>query len=106
MARKHRVEEAPVAYRGEVWTDGRGCAVVVLPSEADGLAGPLAYTLEPAELSVTAAVTGELEGGQFTIETNEPHVKVAWRLTAYPASSDPEASPHTNLECRRKGRTL
>ncbi len=50
MARKHRVEEAPVAYRGEVWTDGRGCAVVVLPSEADGLAGPLGVHARAGQL--------------------------------------------------------
>jgi hypothetical protein len=74
--------EAATAYRGEIWTDGRGRAVVVLPAEARRLTGPVDYTVEPAEASVRAAVTSELANGRFTIETDEPHVKVAWRVTA------------------------
>jgi hypothetical protein len=90
MAHTHGGEEEPVAYRGEVWTDGRGRAVIVLPPDAPALARPLAYTLEPAESAVTAAVRSELEGGQFTIETDEPHVKVAWRLTAQAVTREEE----------------
>jgi hypothetical protein len=73
---------AVVAYQGEIWTDGRGLAVVVLPVEARCLEPPLAYTLEPTEPLVSATVTAELEDGQFAIKTNEPHVKVAWRIVS------------------------
>src|SRR5213595_1346503 len=82
MARTNESAAESVAYRGEVWTDGSGRAVVVLPPEAVALAGPVAYTLEPAEPSISAAVATELEAGRFTIETDEPHVKVAWRIVS------------------------
>jgi hypothetical protein len=69
-----------VAYHGEVWTDGSGFATVRLPDEAE-LEPPLEYELRDLEPPSTARVTGELEDGHFTIHTDEPHVKVAWRLT-------------------------
>ena len=71
---------AAVAYYGEVWTDGRGHAVVVLPAEADSLRPPFSYTLEPGQPLIAATVTAELKDGQFAIKTNEPHVKVAWQI--------------------------
>jgi hypothetical protein len=73
--------DGAIAYRGEIWTDGRGRAVVVLPAAARTLNGPFDYLLEPAEASVAAAVTSELTNGRFTITTDEPHVKVTWRVT-------------------------
>jgi hypothetical protein len=73
--------EERIAYRGEVWTDGRGRAAIVLPPEADSLVRLVAYSLESTEPSVRATVTSELDHGRFTIETDQPHVKVAWLLT-------------------------
>lgn len=73
---------AAVAYHGEIWTDGRGLAVVVLPADAPELPPPLDYTLEPSEPLVAATVAAELKDGQFAIKTNEPHVKVAWRIVS------------------------
>ncbi len=49
-----------VAYHGEVWTDGRGFATVRLPAEAGPLEPPLAYEL---------------------IQTDQPHIKVFWRIS-------------------------
>ncbi|HEY2741269.1 MAG TPA: hypothetical protein VGI69_03715 [Gaiellaceae bacterium] len=69
-----------VAYHGEVWTDGRGFATVRLPNDAELLEPPVEYELQDLEPPSTARVTGELEDGRFTIYTDEPHVKVAWRL--------------------------
>jgi hypothetical protein len=69
-----------VAYHGEVWTDGSGFATVRLPVEARSLEPPLEYELRDLEPPSTARVTGELKNGRFTIHTDEPHVKVAWRL--------------------------
>ena len=70
-----------VAYHGEVWTDGRGFATVSLPNEAGPLEAPVEYELRDLEPPSTARLTGELDDGRFTIQTDEPHVKVAWRLT-------------------------
>jgi len=69
-----------VAYHGEIWTDGSGFATVRLPNEA-GLEPPLEYELRDLEPPSSARVTAELEGGRFTIATDQPHVKVAWRIS-------------------------
>ena len=68
------------AYHGEVWTDGRGFATVRLPAEARALEPPLEYELVDLDPPSTARVTAELEDGRFTIATEQPHVKVAWRI--------------------------
>ena len=72
-----------VAYHGEVWTDGRGFATVRLPVEAGLLDPPLEYELRDLEPPTSARVTAELEDGRFTIATDQPHVKVAWRVTSH-----------------------
>jgi hypothetical protein len=90
---KHDV--APLVYRGEVWTDGRGRAVVALPEDAPEPADPIAYTLEPAAAGVTAVVAVPLDGGHFAIATDEPHVKVSWRIAG--------AIPHAETQLGRRG---
>ena len=70
-----------VAYHGEVWTDGKGFATVRLPAEAETLRPPLEYELRDLEPPSSARVTAELEDGRFTIATDQPHVKVAWRIS-------------------------
>jgi hypothetical protein len=79
-----------VAYHGEVWTDGRGYATVRLPADDGPLEPPLAYELQDLEPRSRARVTAELKDGRFTIATDEPHVKVAWRIRGRrPASQKP-----------------
>ena len=68
------------AFRGEVWTDARGYATVELPAGAGRLLPPIDYELRDLETSGSARVTAELEDGRFTIATDQPHVKVAWRI--------------------------
>jgi hypothetical protein len=70
-----------VAYHGEVWTDGSGFATVRLPAEAGLLEPPLQYELRDLEPPSRARVTAELANGRFTIATDQPHVKVAWRIS-------------------------
>ena len=70
-----------VAYHGEVWTDTRGYATIRLPAEADALQPPLEYELRDLEPQSSARVTAELKEGRFTIATDQPHVKVAWRIS-------------------------
>jgi hypothetical protein len=69
-----------VAYHGEVWTNARGYATVRLPADAGALEPPLEYELRDLEPPSSGRVTAELKDGRFTIETDEPHVKVAWRI--------------------------
>ena len=72
---------ASVAYHGEVWTNGSGFATVDLPREAAPLEPPLDYELRDIEPPSSARVTAELKDGRFTIATDQPHVKVAWRVS-------------------------
>src|SRR5437764_4200424 len=81
---------SPASYHGEVWTDGRGYAAVRLPAETGPLEPPLAYELCDLDPQSSARVTAELNDGRFTIATDEPHVKVAWRVSGLrPASHQP-----------------
>jgi hypothetical protein len=76
----------PASYHGEVWTDARGYATVRLPAEAGRLEPPLEYELRDLDPQGSARVTAELEDGRFTIATDEPYVKVAWRIRGRQAS--------------------
>jgi hypothetical protein len=84
MAHANPSARKPSSYRGEVWTDARGFATVRLPAEAGPLEPPLAYDLRDLEPPSSARITAELENGRFTIATDQPHVKVAWRVTGHP----------------------
>jgi hypothetical protein len=84
-----------VGYHGEIWTDGSGFATVRLPNEAGPLEPPLEYELRDLEPPSSARVTAELEDGRFTIATDQPHVKVAWRLTG---RRPPGHLPHPHHE--------
>ena len=70
------------SYSGEVWTNGDGRAVVVLPPFVRAHRAGFEYGLTPLGSRCSAAVAEELVDDRFTIATEEPHVKVAWRLTA------------------------
>jgi hypothetical protein len=74
-------DRPPLAYTGEVWTDARGYATVALPRAA-GLHADLDYELRAFAPAVKARVAAHLVDGRFTIETDEPHVKVVWRVRA------------------------
>jgi hypothetical protein len=69
------------SYTGEVWTDGAGRAVVVLPAFARLHRDGFAYELTPVGTECEASVAEEIDGDRFTVATSEPHVKVAWRVT-------------------------
>jgi hypothetical protein len=69
------------SYHGEVWTDSRGYATVRLPAEAGPLKPPLKYELCDLEPTTSARITAELKDGRFTIATDQPHMKIAWRIS-------------------------
>jgi hypothetical protein len=78
-----RASQDRVAWHGQVWTDARGYANVELPTDVETLEPPFEYELRDLEPSSSARVTAELANGRFTIATNQPHVKVAWRVTGH-----------------------
>jgi hypothetical protein len=81
MAPGDHFGQAGLIYSGEVWTDARGLATVALPRTAGPLQGDLEYELRASPSAVTAKVVAQLVDGRFTIATEEPHVKVAWRVS-------------------------
>ena len=85
---------SPASYHGEVWTDGRGYATVRLPAEAGPLEPPLEYELRDLEPPSNARVTAELKDGRFTIATEQPHVKVAWRISGRRPASHQRRPQH------------
>jgi hypothetical protein len=70
------------SYSGEVWTDEAGHAVVVMPPFVRTHRAGFDYELTPIGASCSAVVAEELANDRFAIATDEPHVKVAWRVTA------------------------
>jgi len=70
------------SYSGEVWTDGDGRAVVTLPPFVRAHEAGFVYELTPVDEACKATVEEEIDGDRFTVATDRPHVKVAWRVTA------------------------
>jgi hypothetical protein len=69
------------SFHGEVWTDARGQATVSLPQDAYPPRVELEYGLHPIDGESVVRVISELRNGRFTIASDEPHVKVAWRVS-------------------------
>jgi hypothetical protein len=82
MARSQRrpTSTRPPTLSGEIWTDARGRATVVLPTGGREFGGGLHCELELLAGGGEARLVSDLSDGSFVIETDEPHVKVAWRL--------------------------
>jgi hypothetical protein len=72
-------------FDGVVWTDADGYAEVTLPHYAPAVAARFRYELTPMRPHVRAVVATGLAGNRFTIQTDEPHAKVVWRLVPLPA---------------------
>ena len=70
------------SYSGEVWTGADGRAVVVLPAFVRAHRAGFDYELRPLAARCSAVVTDPVADDRFAIETDVPHVKVAWRVTA------------------------
>ena len=70
-----------ISFHGAVWTDARGQATVSLPQDAFPPRGELEYALNAIDGESVVHLTSELREGRFTIATDQPHVKVAWRIS-------------------------
>ncbi len=78
-----------LTYSGEIWTDARGFACVTLPA---AVGDDVQVELRPLAAGVAAALRSEPARRRFTIETDEPHVKVAWRVTTRRPKTEPQRS--------------
>lgn len=70
------------SYSGDVWTDDDGRAIVVLPPFVRAHRAGFDYELTAVGSSGSPVVAEEIANDRFTIATDQPHVKVAWRVTA------------------------
>jgi hypothetical protein len=68
--------------RNTVARDARWRATVVLPTAGEGLEGELHYELELVVGGSGVRLASEPADRCFAIETDEPHMQVAWRVTA------------------------
>ena len=68
-------------YNGNVVTDAGGYAVVELPAYFDVLNIDFRYQLTVIGTFAQAIIKEEISGNQFTIQTDQPNVKVSWQVT-------------------------
>jgi hypothetical protein len=68
-------------YSGNVTTDARGEATVVLPDYCEALNQDLRYQLTVIGQFAQAIVVQEVHNNQFTIATDQPEIKVSWQVT-------------------------
>jgi hypothetical protein len=89
-------------YSGNIVTDSEGNGVVQLPDYFEALNKDFRYQLTVIGEPTLAAVSEEVQGGQFRIKTDRPNVKVSWQVTGVrndalmamkPLIPEPEKSP-------------
>ena len=86
----HFCAEGPAPYniyRGNVVTDGRGYATVVLPDYFESINRDPAYQLTVVdeadqEQFVLAKVVAKVRNNRFTIRTSRPQTEVSWEVKA------------------------
>jgi D-alanyl-D-alanine carboxypeptidase len=81
------------SYSGEVWTGDDGRAVVVLPPYVRAHRAGFDYELTPVCPASSTVVAEEIVDHIFTIESDEPHVKIAWRVTPAARAAGVEGRP-------------
>jgi hypothetical protein len=81
---RHSFVESPDmmnVYNGNVTTDDRGTATIVLPHYFEVLNSDFRYQLTVMGQFAQAIISREIEGNSFEISTDKPNVKVSWQVT-------------------------
>jgi len=81
---QHSFVESPDmmnVYDGNVITDSKGDATIVLPNWFEALNQDFRYQLTCIGKFAQAIVAEEIANNQFTIKTDKPNVKVSWQVT-------------------------
>ncbi len=68
-------------YNGNIITNEKGLAVVVLPAYFEALNIDFRYQLTVLGRFARAVVHRKIEGNRFTIKTSRPHTEVSWQVT-------------------------
>jgi hypothetical protein len=68
-------------YNGNIMTNARGEAVVVLPDWFEALNQDFRYQLTVIGQFAQAIVAKKIQHNRFTIKTNKPKIEVSWQVT-------------------------
>jgi hypothetical protein len=79
-------------YDGNVTTDSRGQATVLLPDWFEALNKDFRYQLTAIGEQAQAWIESEIQDNRFTIKTDKPNVKISWMVTGI--RHDPYANDH------------
>jgi hypothetical protein len=80
-------------YNGNVITNQRGVATVVLPDYFEALNRDFRYQLTVIGQFAQAIVAQEISANRFTIKTSKPGVKVSWQVTGIRHDAYADAHP-------------
>ncbi len=81
----HSFVESPEmmnVYSGNITTDAHGFATVNLPAYFEAVNKDFRYQLTCIGTFAQAIIKEEISNNSFIVQTNEPHVKVSWQVTA------------------------
>jgi hypothetical protein len=79
-----------VSFGGELWTDADGSAVVELAPYLRDRALTYRYEIRPLKARTGTSIAAELVDGRLQIRSDAPHLKIEWRITASPRTSEQE----------------
>ncbi len=80
-------------YNGNITTDTDGNATIVLPDYFEALNRDFRYQLTVIGKRAQATVASEIENNRFTINTDQPDVKVSWQVTGIRQDASAKAFP-------------
>jgi cytoskeletal protein CcmA (bactofilin family) len=80
-------------YNGNITTDTEGNATVVLPDYFEALNRDFRYQLTVIGKRAQATVASEIENNRFTINTDQPDMKVSWQVTGIRQDASAKAFP-------------
>jgi hypothetical protein len=90
-------------YSGNVTTNARGEATVLLPDYFAALNRDFRYQLTCIGQFAQAIVTREIENNRFSIKTDKPRVKVSWQVTGERQDAYAKAHP-MEVEVYKQGK--
>jgi hypothetical protein len=80
-------------YNGNITTDIEGNATIVLPDYFEALNRDFRYQLTVIGKRAQATVASEIENNRFTINSDQPDVKVSWQVTGIRQDASAKAFP-------------
>ena len=82
-------------YNGNITTDTDGNATIVLPDYFEALNRDFRYQLTVIGKRAQATVAIEIENNRFTINTDQPDMKVSWQVTGIRQDASARAFPNS-----------